>query len=1030
MIHPALPRRRSSRRPILALPLLIAAWSGAVGPDSSARAESSPTSDDGTSSAEILSTFELREGFRLELVAREPIVIDPVDIAWDERGVAWVVEMPGYPFPIRDADGKWPGRVVRLDDEDGDGVFDERTIFADDFAVASSLVAARGGIYLANPPDLTFLKDEDGDGRADVREAVLTGFSLGNTQHNFNGLSFGPDNWLHGANGGNSGKIRLPGEGSDTRPLYWRDFRFHPERRVFEPHGESAGGHGLAFDHAGRLFSTHNLIHVQMLVVPDRYLSGNPHLSLGDTMTPIADYREGRSSRIFPIGEPESRVNHPEESGYFSGSCGISHYGGGEFGEGFDGSLFVGDVVCNLVHRMRLRPEGSIFAASRPEGEERREFLASRDRAFRPVMTKTGPDGALWIVDFHRDVIEHPEWIPDEIEKNLDVRAGDAEGRIFRVVRADAPKRPASPAPSFDPSDPGSLVAALGDRNQWTRDTARRLLVERKPAEAVPALREALRAAEPVARMQALWTLQGAGALEDAEIEALLSDPDPAVRENALLAAEEREGWSEGISRRAFALGGDPEASVRLRAALVLGRRLPSFDSGRRAEWVFAVERFLKRDMGDRWIRLALETSADAWAADFFSLIVRTLSAGEVSDPEGARALHARVAETLGARKVRVEVRQAVVHLGALADPTGYEGALEGLVAGLSRGEPAEWMRTPDGMSASMLSNLGRSNDPDVLRATWRLADVLSVPADARRESVLEEAGRALADPELPVGRRLSALRLRGLAPFEARSEALFGLLDPLAPEPLRAEAMAQLAEGPNEVVAPRLIEVWKSLPPSTRSRAGDLLLHREANHDRLLTAFESGAIPLGQMNMDLERRRALLRAKKADTRERASKLFTDAGVVTRAEALARMRPALELAGDAARGREFFQANCAKCHAVAGEGKAVGPDLTEMFRKSKETLLHDILDPNAAVNPEHMSYAVARKSGDVVNGLLVGNDEAGVTLLAAEEERIFVPKDDVAELYSGGLSLMPEELESGFEPQAFADLLAFLQTPR
>ena len=236
----------------------------------------------------------------------------------------------------------------------------------------------------------------------------------------------------------------------------------------------------------------------------------------GHSLINASDHDENGLSRIYPIGEQESRVNHPEQSGYFSGACGITFYGGGAFPEGFNNSLFVADVVLNLVHIDILSPDKAAFKASRHQ--EKVEFLASTDRSFRPVNLSTGPDGSLYLIDMYRQVIEHPEWIPDEIEATLDLKAGKDKGRIYRIT----PRGKSMPAPHIfdDLRAIDKIVEALASPNQWVRTTAQRLLVSLQGEAIVPAL-EALfqQTDQPLARLHAMWTLEERGKVFEREPE-------------------------------------------------------------------------------------------------------------------------------------------------------------------------------------------------------------------------------------------------------------------------------------------------------------------------------------------------------------------------------------------------------------------------------------------------------------------------------------------------------------------------------
>jgi hypothetical protein len=254
-----------------------------------------------------LESFQIHPAFEIELAAKEPVVFDPVDVEFDEHGRAFVLEMPGYPSM------KEPSRVILLGDKN--------------------------------------------------REILLSGFVVENPQHNINGLTYGLDNWIYGANGGNSGNVYWPGDSLNRIPLRDDDFRFDLEERKLGRLGASAGGFGITFDDWGRLFGTHNLEHISLLVIPGRYLAGMASAAPG-TRTLISDHDENGLSRIYPIGPQETRVNHPEQAGYFSGACGITCYTGGAFLEAFNGNVFVADVVLNLVHHDIVKPNGASLVAS------------------------------------------------------------------------------------------------------------------------------------------------------------------------------------------------------------------------------------------------------------------------------------------------------------------------------------------------------------------------------------------------------------------------------------------------------------------------------------------------------------------------------------------------------------------------------------------------------------------------------------------------------------------------------------------
>ena len=304
-------------------------------------------------------------------------------------------------------------------------------------------------------------------------------------------------------------------------------FRFRPDTGELETSFETTGGHGIAFDTWGRMFGTHNLSHVQHMVFPVSYLARNPRLAVPTTRHMISDHDS--SALLFQVSEAETRVNHPEQAGRFSGGSGIAFYGGGALPNAYDGSLFVNDVVVNVVHQDVVSADGPSFRASRRA--EGIELLAGRDNWFRPVTLATGPEGALYVVDMHRAVIEHPEWIPDAVEARLDVRAGDDKGRIYWIVPRDglSPVRP-----DLGSADVTTLVDALSHPNKWWRDTAQRVLLERQDLEAVPLL-AAMIAVPPssVGRLHGLWTLRGLEALTVDQVADALRDTSASRRRSA-----------------------------------------------------------------------------------------------------------------------------------------------------------------------------------------------------------------------------------------------------------------------------------------------------------------------------------------------------------------------------------------------------------------------------------------------------------------------------------------------------------------
>ena len=443
------------------------------------------------SPADSMATMQVEAGYRIELVANEPDIESPVAMDVDEQGRLFVVEMPGYPLDTRPT-----GRVKLLEDTDGDGRFETSRVFADGLTLPTGVMRWKKGVLVTAAPDLLYLEDTNGDGRADVRTVVITGFAVTNPQHMVNGPLYGLDNWIYLAHEGPATAViykdvfgdrgtALSWPGHPHRPTLTTDrrgVRLRPDAGLLErTGGASQFGHG--FDAWGRYFTTENADHARHEVMPAAWLARNPDLRLDSAMAQIPDH--GAAAQVFPISR---RPNFEllTGAGEFTSACAITPYTGGAFPETDGTSLFVAEPVHNLLHRDVLTPAGATFVAKR--AEPRREFLAAADAWFRPVFLSIGPDGALYVVDYYRPRIEHPEWTSSDLQKDPSpMYEGRDRGRIYKVVRADAPaSRPA--APNLGTAGDVDLVRALESPNLWWRRTAQRLLVDRQSRQAIAPL--------------------------------------------------------------------------------------------------------------------------------------------------------------------------------------------------------------------------------------------------------------------------------------------------------------------------------------------------------------------------------------------------------------------------------------------------------------------------------------------------------------------------------------------------------------
>jgi putative membrane-bound dehydrogenase-like protein len=462
---------------------------------------------------ESLKSIKVRRGFKVELVASEPQVTAPIAFDWSADGKFWVVEMNDYPLGIN---GKPAGKVKYLEDLDGDGVYDRAHTFLEGLKYPTSVMPWRNGVIVAAPPDI-FYADAKG------RRVLFAGFNEGNPQHLVNGFDYGLDNWVYGANGDSGGEI-------NGVSISGRDFRFRPDDKVFEAI-EGQTQYGRHRDDWGNWFGNNNPTWLWHYVLPERYLARNRQLPVKTTRQYTTD-----STKLYPLTRIRQRFNDPHQAGHVTSGNSPTPYRDDLFGPEFATSVFISDPVHNLVHREVLVEDGVSFRSRRAADEQQSEFLASGDHWFRPTMMRTGPDGALYVADMYRLVLEHPEWITKDIQARLDLRAGEDKGRIYRVYPEGAALRK---VPRLDKLNTAALVQAMDSPNGWQRDTAQRLLAQAKDAKAKPLLADLIRkSASPKVRLQALCTLDAFGPVAADPLQLALKDSHPAVREHAVRLAE------------------------------------------------------------------------------------------------------------------------------------------------------------------------------------------------------------------------------------------------------------------------------------------------------------------------------------------------------------------------------------------------------------------------------------------------------------------------------------------------------------
>ena len=951
-------------------------------------------------------TFEVLHGFRMELIAAEPLVVDPVDMAYDEDGRAYVVEMRDYPYPEEKnvEPTEFPGTVRLLEDTDGDGRFDRSIVFADQLAWPTSACCYHGGVFVASAPDIWYFKDTDGDRKADVRRKVFTGFGRYNVQAIMNNLRWGLDNKIYGAAAGNGGSIRHAERPEEAPiPLARADFRFDPVTEKIEA---ISGGQrfGNTFDDWGNRFVCNIRNPVQHVVVPRHYLARNPHVLFPN---PIHDCAEsGDQLRVFRLSPPEPwRVFRAQRwavegasmprseligAGYWTSSSGVTIYRGGAYPPEFRGNVFIGEVAGNLVHRQILERDGATFKSRR--ADENTEFIRSRDNWFRPVNFVNAPDGTLHVLDMYRETIEHPWSIPDDIKAQLDLKSGNDRGRIYRL---SPPGFAVPPLPKLSAATTEELVAHLESPHSFWRETAQRLLIERQDKAAVEPLRTLLpKNSSPQVRLHALYTLDGLQALETADLKRFIRDPSPEVVRNVVMLAESRAEIADPLTTNLVFASRHTSAAVRHQIALSLGQLKQ--ESAVLTGLIIVGE----RDAENPWARTAILSSA-AKVAD--RLAVRLAQSESASS------------QSLGHADL---VRQLAITTAAQGDAKATQGLLR-VVAMRERGES-------DAMAAALLAGIGQG----LAQRKQKLAAAVQQlePSEAQRVEQFMKSVAALAvDPEIAISSRLPALELLAWFDFRDASPALFSTLQPSEPRDAQLAAFRILGTFNEPQVASELIARWRQLTPPLRDEAIGVLLSRPIWHEPLLTALEKGAIPPAQISMPHRSRLGLLKDPKLA--ERAKSVLASLALSPRKEMIDRYQAALSLAPDAKRGQIVYRRDCANCHQLGGEGHDVGPSLATIQHRSPQEILIHVLDPNREVSPNFLDYAVVLTDGRSLTGMIVSETDAGLTLRRAEKQETTVLRSEIANIATSGRSLMPEGLEQKVTLQEMADLIAYLRRP-
>ncbi len=942
----------------------------------------------------------LPDGFKATLFAGEPDVVQPIAFTFDDRGRMWVVECLSYPKWSKD--GKGSDRVIILEDTDGDGVHDKKTVFLDNGSNLSGIEFGFGGVWLCSSPNLLFVPILEGD-KPGKPEVKLDGWNMTDTKHNiFNSLVWGPDGWLYGCNGIQA-KAHVGAPGTPKEKRTYMDcgvWKYHPTRKTFEAvaHG-TTNPFGLDFDDHGELFITNCVIDHLFHFVPGGHYQRmygqdvNPHTY--GLMKSCVDYKhwaggDWTSSRTTgPGGKPE----HSDAGGGHAHS-GAAIYLADNFPKEYRNTLFTANI-----HGNRLNNDGLERTKSGMKGVRRPDFLFANDSWFRGICVKTGPEGGLYVSD----------WC-DTGECHNYEKADTTNGRIYRVVYKGAKPFQGDISKMTD----AELVKLQLHPNDWFVRKARRVLQERAAAGKLDggadptntALRKILAGdKDPVRRLRALWALDVLRVLTDGDVWELLTDADEAVRAWAYRLAVAELPLPKSQDRMASLIGTENSVYVLTAAASAVQSHAQGFK-------VYEPLARHKLVQENPQLSLLLWYGAEQWYQKDPGSALRSLPVLEhpLIRQNTVRWLLARpdAGANLGALMGVVEMAKSdAVKLDIL------RGLRESLAGKKSVNAPTTW--------PTVYANLLKSGSPQVKHDAEAVA-VLFGDKDA-----IAALLKRVTDASAKADDRRGAVELLAPRKLPDFAKTLHTLLEEPAMRGSAIRALAGIADANTPAV---IIKVYPLFTPQEKLDAVQTLAARVSFAKELLDAIEKGSIP--RADVPVVTARQVLALNDKDVSARLEKVWGKITPVAkeRAALMKKWKDALPedtlKKADVANGRVLFTKHCAACHKMFGEGQAVGPELTGSQRTNLEYVLENVLDPSAVVPREFQMVNFALNDDRVVSGIVLRETKDAITVRTVNDT-LTVPVADIVTRKQTPVSIMPEGIFDQMKPDEVRDLVAYLR---
>jgi putative membrane-bound dehydrogenase-like protein len=980
--------------------------------------------------------------FDISLVASEPLIQKAISLDWDPQGRLWVAETPEYPNgrtinkndePIslwgeenpeaykteKKVDRPAKDRISWLEDTDGDGRMDKKHVFANGLELVTSLVFYKDGVIVTQAPQILWLRDIDGDGVCNMkneRVVLFNGWGTMDAHAVINNLRWGMDGWVYGAVGYSAG-YPVSGDGSKkfghiTAGIY----RFQPDGSALEQVASgSCNTWGFDFSPDGEAFYStatcgEHLLHI---VMPEKILQkGN----IGGV----------RASAVLPDHQktfPAIKHTRPayvqiDWVGGFTAAAGSCIYNGGAWPEKFEGSHFLSEPTVNIVHNEFLKPKGVTFVASKEAGREETEFIAGRDLWFRPVHTRVGPDGALYVVDFYNQAAIHNDTRgPKHGANNAAVRPDRDHhlGRIWRVQHKEAKQLP--PA-AFKTTE--ELVRDLDHPNGWVRTTAERLLMEHGDQSALPAIEKiaSSESSSNYGRIQALWTSYLVSRKHNPELLTKLYEAkDENVRKAVMQLIrnypipESEYGDYEKLFSDMRAEMTHPEGRLRL-------------------ETLMAISSAEKTDKFADALWDAYPTLSDPWTESaLVSIFVRDpegaiLQATALSDPSIAKRTVGELAKRMANQQ---DTAAASRLLTALASKPASADALKQVVLeAFNRGlkENAVW--TP-ALKEAFGSFLKSSDSVAIaalpLVARWDQKGELT----PELKPVIQPLLAKLSDANEGVEQRAEiAAALLGLRKLDdGIVPALIAVIKGDNSPVLQRRIIEDLGTVSDQEIATRLIEAYPTINYRLRDPIFAQLAKRPEWAAFLIDAIQKQTVPLNDLGPALIHR--LRTHPDAAIAKRAGEVI-DAirgpEIKEKDALIAQFSAAVREKGDIEKGHQLFTQNCVTCHKFKGEGRDLAPDLTGMGAHGPADLLVHIVDPNRVVEPNFITASIETKDDLSYDGIIARENQKSLVLRNATGD-YEIQQDNIKSRRSTGMSLMPNGFEA-LGKDGLRDLISYL----